>query len=104
MTWYQFLKKMNNREAHFYLEELQRMMTQHRGIFSEEFVIANGMAIQALERNITSDVVPVIRCKDCEHWDGYYCHHKGWGDGYAYYTPPIKTEDGFCDWAERKES
>lgn len=41
---------MNNREAHFYLEELQRMMTQHRGIFSEEFVCANGMAIQALEQ------------------------------------------------------
>lgn len=58
---------MNNREAHFYLEELQRMMTQHRGIFSEEFVIANGMAIQALECNITSDVVPVVRCKDCIH-------------------------------------
>ena len=49
---------MNNREAHFYLEELQRMMTQHRCIFSEEFVRANGMAIQALECNITSDVVP----------------------------------------------
>ena len=49
---------MNNREAHFYLEELQRMMTQHRGIFSEEFVRANGMAIQALECNIISDVVP----------------------------------------------
>lgn len=41
---------MNNREAHFYLEELQRMMTQHRGIFSEEFVCANGMAILALEQ------------------------------------------------------
>ncbi len=41
---------MNNREAHFYLEELQRMMTQYRGIFSEEFVCANGMAILALEQ------------------------------------------------------
>lgn len=40
---------MNNSEAHFYLEELQRMMTQHRDIFTEEFVCANGMAIQALE-------------------------------------------------------
>ncbi len=44
-----------------------------------------------------------IRCKDCKHWDGYYCHNKYWGDGNGYYTPPIKTEDGFCDWAERKE-
>ncbi len=41
---------MNNREAHYYLEELQRMMTQYRGIFTEEFVCANGMAILALEQ------------------------------------------------------
>lgn len=46
----------------------------------------------------------VIRCKDCKHWDGYYCHNKWWGDGYGNYTPPIKSEDGFCDWAEGKEN
>lgn len=45
----------------------------------------------------------LIRCKDCKHWDGYFCHNKWWGDGYGNYTPPIKKEDGFCDWAERKE-
>ena len=50
---------MNNREAHFYLEELQRMMTQHRGIFSEEFVCANGMAIQALEKAQEQRWIPV---------------------------------------------
>lgn len=46
----------------------------------------------------------LIRCKDCKHWDGYYCHNKWWGDGYGNYTPPIKSEDGFCDWAEGKEN
>lgn len=46
----------------------------------------------------------LIRCKDCKHWDGYYCHNKRWGDGYGNYTPPIKNEDGFCDWAEGKEN
>lgn len=50
---------MNNREAHYYLEELQRMMTQHRGIFSEEFVCANGMAIQALEKAQEQRWIPV---------------------------------------------
>lgn len=49
------------------------------------------------------DAVPVIRCKDCKHWDGRYCHNQWWGDGHVYYTPPIKTEDGYCDWAEMKE-
>ena len=45
----------------------------------------------------------LIRCKYCIHFDGYYCHNKNWGDGYGNYTPPIKSEDGFCDWSERKE-
>jgi hypothetical protein len=45
----------------------------------------------------------LTRCNDCRHWDGYFCHNKLWGDGYGNYTPPIKSEDGFCDWAERNE-
>ena len=45
----------------------------------------------------------LIRCKDCKYLVGYYCHNKWWGDGHGNYTPPIKKEDGFCDWAERKE-
>jgi len=49
------------------------------------------------------EAVPVIRCKDCKHYDGYYCHEKWWGNGYGNYTPPVKDEDGFCDWAERKD-
>ena len=46
----------------------------------------------------------LTRCKECKHWDGYFCHNKWWGDGYGNYTPPIKTEDGFCDWAVRKDN
>lgn len=48
-------------------------------------------------------VSELIRCKDCKHYDGYFCHNKWWGDGYGNYTPPIKKKEGFCDWAERKE-
>ena len=51
----------------------------------------------------TIDAVPVIRCRECKYWDGHFCHNKWWGDGYGNYTPPIKREEGFCDWAERKE-
>lgn len=45
----------------------------------------------------------LIRCEHCTHWDGYFCHNKWWGDGNGNYTPPIKKEDGFCDWADRRE-
>lgn len=48
----------------------------------------------------TIDAVPVIRCKDCKHWqkssinyNEYVCY---WG-GY------VKKEDDFCSWAEREE-
>lgn len=49
---------------------------------------------------VSKDITQVIRCKDCKHWDGRYCHNKWWGDGYGNYTPPVKTEEGYCDWAE----
>ena len=47
------------------------------------------------------EYVPVVRCKDCKHWDGYYCLNKRFR--YGFYTPPRKLSEGFCDWAERKE-
>lgn len=58
---------------------------------------------EIVEAQKTEDIVSVIRCKDCTHWDGYCCHNKWWGDGYGNYAQPIKAGDGFCDWAERKE-
>ena len=59
--------------------------------------------IYEIGKEPTADAVPVVRCKDCNHYDGYHCHNKWWGDGYGNYTPPIKADDGFCDWAERRE-
>lgn len=97
---------MNNREAHFYLEELQRMMTQHRGIFSEEFVCANGMAIQALEQERKEGAVEVVRCKDCRHWVGEYFYQE-YGKNYkkCEVTPFLRTEEShFCAMGERRES
>lgn len=52
----------------------------------------------------------LIRCKDCKYFENYkngghlgWCHNKGYGDGWGNYPPPIKSEDGYCDWVERKE-
>ena len=58
---------------------------------------------EIIEAQNREEIANVILCKDCKHWDGYYCHNKNWGDGYGNYPPPIKKEDGFCDWAERRE-
>lgn len=63
------------------------------------------IAIECLPR---IDAVPVVRCKDCEHYDesgwGFgECHLERWGDGWANYPPPSVSEDGFCKWAKRSE-
>lgn len=43
---------MTNEEAHGYMEDLQRIFTQYRFIFSKELTEANGKAIEALEKQI----------------------------------------------------
>ena len=77
--------------------------------YNRRFMLGDrdGLKLAWIEKAVndapTVDAVPVIRCKECKHWDGYFCHNKRGGDGYGNYTPPIKTGEGFCDWAERKE-
>lgn len=90
---------MNNREAHFYLEELQRMMTQHRGIFSEEFVCANGMAILALEQERKEGRWKkmeargrVYRCNQCGNFLDFDGVNVGRGD--ANYCPNCGAKMG----------
>lgn len=81
--------------------EAQRLSDKYREV-PLDFMDGYGWAVTQICR-LFRDAVPVIKCMDCKHYDGYYCHNKWWGDGGGNYTPPIKSEDGFCDWAERKE-
>ena len=66
----------------------------------EQYHLSNGKFQYWVELQSTVDAVPVIRCKDCKHWqkssinyNEYVCY---WG-GY------VKKEDDFCSWAEREE-
>ena len=51
--------------------------------------------------NTSSDVAPVVRCKDCKYWqdnnDGYPHEECRWGHGE---TPDAND---FCSYGERKE-
>jgi len=38
----------------------------------------------------------IIRCKDCQHHSGSYCHHK---DSYGIYV----SDNHYCGWGERRE-
>lgn len=45
-----------------------------------------------------SDLVPVVRCKDCKHRNGYECNHIMLGN-----TKCGVTDDWFCADGERKD-
>lgn len=65
----------------------------------------------------TADVVPVVRCKDCEYAEryertdrtaGYYCGHPkntfAYGERWDRVFKPIKEADDFCSYGARKEN
>lgn len=77
-----------------------RLIDADELFFSITDSIDQGIAETARDEAPTVDAVPVIRCKDCKHWqksvinyNEYVCY---WG-GY------VKQEDDFCSWGERKE-
>lgn len=50
----------------------------------------------------TADVVPVVRCKDCEHFktDSYYC--KKTNQGYCEFDDMVKSKYHYCGYGERR--
>lgn len=87
---------MTVQEAHEYLEDFQRIMTQHREAYSKNLIEANGQAILALERQIPKKVNISLKgttgwntkchCPNCRSFisKGKYCSECGqaldWGD------------------------
>lgn len=53
---------------------------------------------KALLMTPTADVVEVVRCKDCIHYQKGVCNHFG----YYTYAPEVDDDD-FCNYGERKE-
>ena len=75
---------------------------------------ARGWAEYLLENTSTADVAPVVRCKDCKHWDehsqyGYDYENGVYGNYCMLWTPEddfyaVETPaDGFCFEAKRRD-
>ena len=47
-----------------------------------------------------ADVVPVVRCRDCKHYDGDFCNNDQWWNDDSYITV---DDDDFCSYGERKD-
>ena len=57
-------------QAHEYLEDFQRIMTQHREAYSKNLIEANGQAILALEKQIPKkprETRCALMCANCGH-------------------------------------
>ena len=57
------------------------------------------LAKAIIESVPTIDAVTVVRCKDCKHWG----MHKRLNMPWCFAMHIDKSEDGYCDFAERKE-
>lgn len=52
----------------------------------------------------TIDAVPVVRCRECKHWDGSVCDvHSEWPDQYSTGHMDYTEADDFCSYGEPKE-
>ena len=50
-----------------------------------------------------ADVVPVVRCKDCKHWNPQLKTANGNGLGSCdFHDVALVTSEGFCYWAEKR--
>ena len=60
-------------------------------------------AIKKMPKGIIADVAPVVRCKDCKHYDMGVCL-KIYSDGNAHPEAwQSRKPDDFCSYGERKE-
>ena len=65
---------------------------------------------QMVEKAPTIDAVPVVRCKDCKHWqpseygvvEQPYCKHLGYKEETGL-DIRIGNENDFCSFGERKD-
>ena len=67
---------MTNKEAHTFMEDLQRIFTQYRFMFSDKLTEANGLAILALEKQMEQKKGKWILCENPIYFcdaDPYLC-------------------------------
>lgn len=61
-------------------------------------IIFTQAEIKDIKNTLTVDAVEVVRCENCKHRNGDYCHR--YQDGYSAFI----HRDDFCNYAERREN
>ena len=84
-------------------DALKYKIEQHSYPLSDRInSIENGMFLcgiyQAIDESATADVVPVVRCKDCKHYQTDILFNSNYCCGRR------RKPDDYCSYGERRES
>lgn len=72
------------------------------------YISALSVVEGAIAEQPAADVVPVVRCKECKHYQNHpnglcYLHTEPYGDGYKGDAVCVEP-NGFCSYGKRKEN
>jgi hypothetical protein len=81
--------------------EVEKLIEIYRHLEDAGLMVVAGKKDTA-ELMVSHDVVPVVRCKDCKHWQ-QNCALKDFGVCCRVdYDPPVTRADDFCSYGERR--
>ena len=68
-----------------------------------EVLIDNGVVVASFETTTNADLVEVVRCKDCKHWERWATTCGVADKGYCNcHEVDAMEQDDFCSYGERK--
>ena len=88
------------------MTEVEKLIEIYKKVEDAGLMVIAGKKDSA-ELMVSLDVVPVVRCKDCKHYDNSegicWCHlnSKFFPGGMDWHGFP---EDGYCSYGERKDN
>lgn len=95
------IKQLRNRldGLKFHLEVSMKEMLNDNSLSTCRYVFG---CVGEFIDELSKESVKVVKCKDCKHWSGNWCHGIPFnGDDAAY----IETkQNDFCSYGERKEN
>ena len=84
--------------------DAKELEKQIKEVFEDTNPVLMGQMLRWVRKQKTIEAIPVVRCKDCEHWweEIEMCYHPKCCDGRTAVVEAPK--DHFCSYGERKDN
>lgn len=86
------------------MNEMTDYIDRQEAIDAVYYAIGDGdkadFCVDVIRSIPSADVEPVVRCRDCIHRNGDYCHND---DGFAHFDHFFVQMDDFCSRGERMD-